>query len=376
MTLTLSHLLLGTLITLTLLGFILFKNNKIKKALSTKLLLSHFFCQLCIALYMMLVVNNFITFNLYTLSISFCFSFFIYNSYLRIFLERKKLNLVNFRSDLVLLVSVIFIIITFGFLYNEIDYSYDPLAIEFVDNIKFPTVYHTIVLAGATTAFLINSCYIALTFFINTRGVTQQFKLVRNGILIYLGIRFTNFIIGIFLFIISLGFTFIGLQYFVKIMIGLIHLLPIIAICYLLIYPVTLLKMPKRFNSHVDDQKKNIRKDINKLYQKLKKIIEGNDLYLLGTLNIRDLSLESSLSKSEIRIILNENGFNNFKSFCHFFQLMEVENQIKNGDLSKYKMKVLYEKAGFNSHQTFNRSFRKKHGITALEYWKNIEDGH
>lgn len=39
-------------------------------------------------------------------------------------------------------------------------------------------------------------------------------------------------------------------------------------------------------------------------------------------------------------------------------------------------MKVLYEKAGFNSHQTFNRSFRKKHGITALEYWKNIEDGH
>lgn len=344
--------------------------------MSTKLLLSHFFCQLCIALYMMLVVNNFINFNLYILSISFCFSFFIYNSYLRIFLERKKLNLVNFRSDLVLLVSVIFIIITFGFLYNEIDYSYDPLAIEFVDNIKFPTVYHTIVLAGATTAFLINSCYIALTFFINTRGVTQQFKLVRNGILIYLGIRFANFIIGIFLFIISLGFTFIGLQYFVKIMIGLIHLLPIIAICYLLIYPVTLLKMPKRFNSHVDDQKKNIRKDINKLYQKLKKIIEGNDLYLLGTLNIRDLSLESSLSKSEIRIILNENGFNNFKSFCHFFQLMEVENQIKNGDLSKYKMKVLYEKAGFNSHQTFNRSFRKKHGITALEYWKNIEDGH
>jgi AraC-like DNA-binding protein len=325
---------------------------------------------------MMLVVNNFITFNLYILSISFCFSFFIYNSYLRIFLERKKLNLVNFKVDLILLVSVISIITTFGFLYNEIDYSYDPLAIEFVDNIKFPTVYHTIVLAGATTAFLINSCYIALTFFINTRGVTQQFKLVRNGILIYLGIRFTNFIIGIFLFIISLGFTFIGLQYFVKIMIGLIHLLPIIAICYLLIYPVTLLKMPKRFNSHVDDQKKNIRKDINKLYQKLKKIIEGNDLYLLGTLNIRDLSLESSLSKSEIRIILNENGFNNFKSFCHFFQLMEVENQIKNGDLSKYKMKVLYEKAGFNSHQTFNRSFRKKHGITALEYWKNIEDGH
>ena len=51
-------------------------------------------------------------------------------------------------------------------------------------------------------------------------------------------------------------------------------------------------------------------------------------------------------------------------------------HQIKNGDLSKYKMKVLYEKAGFNSHQTFNRSFRKKHGITALEYWKNIEDDH
>ena len=209
MTLTLSHLLLGTLITLTLLGFILFKSNKIKKALSTKLLLSHFFCQLCIALYMMLVVNNFITFNLYILSISFCFSFFIYNSYLRIFLERKKLNLLNFKVDLILLVSVISIIITFGFLYNEIDYSYDPLAIEFVDNIKFPTVYHTIVLAGATTAFLINSCYIALTFFINTRGVTQQFKLVRNGILIYLNIRFTNFIIGIFLFIISLFFYFL-----------------------------------------------------------------------------------------------------------------------------------------------------------------------
>jgi len=48
--------------------------------------------------------------------------------------------------------------------------------------------------------------------------------------------------------------------------------------------------------------------------------------------------------------------------------LMEVENQIKNGDLSKYKMKVLYEKSGFNSHQTFIRCFRKKHGMTAIEY--------
>ena len=70
--------------------------------------------------------------------------------------------------------------------------------------------------------------------------------------------------------------------------------------------------MSKRFNSHTDDQKKNIRKDINELYQKLKKIIECDDLYLLRTLNIRGLSLESGLSKSEIRIILNKNGFENF----------------------------------------------------------------
>ena len=70
--------------------------------------------------------------------------------------------------------------------------------------------------------------------------------------------------------------------------------------------------MSKRFNSHTDDQKKNIRKNINELYQKLKKIIECDDLYLLRTLNIRGLSLESGLSKSEIRIILNKNGFENF----------------------------------------------------------------
>ena len=70
--------------------------------------------------------------------------------------------------------------------------------------------------------------------------------------------------------------------------------------------------MSKRFNSHTDDQKKNIRKDINELYQKLKTIIECNDLYLFRTLNTRGLSLESGLSKSEIRIILNKNGFENF----------------------------------------------------------------
>ena len=180
---------------------------------------------------MMLVVNNFITFNLSILSISFCLSFLIYSSYLKISLERKKLNLIDFKVDLILLISVISIIITFGFYYNEIDYSYYSLAIEFVNNIKFPTVYQAIVLARAATSFPINSCYIALTLFINTRGVTQQFKLVRNGILIYHSIRFTNFIIGIFLFIISLVFIFSVLKYFVKIMIGLIHLLPIIAIC-------------------------------------------------------------------------------------------------------------------------------------------------
>ena len=70
--------------------------------------------------------------------------------------------------------------------------------------------------------------------------------------------------------------------------------------------------MSKRFNSHTDDQKKKIRKDNNELYLKLKKIIECNDLYLLRTLNTRGLSLDSDLSKSEIRIILNKNGFENF----------------------------------------------------------------
>ena len=151
-----SHLLLERLITLTLLGFILFKKNK--KVSSTKLLLSHFFCQLCITIYMMLVMNTFITFVLYILSISFCFSFFICSSYLRIFFERKKLNLLDFKVDLILLVSVISIIITFNFLYKEIHYLYHSLAIAFVNNTKFPTVYHAILLAGAANAFLINSC--------------------------------------------------------------------------------------------------------------------------------------------------------------------------------------------------------------------------
>lgn len=65
---------------------------------------------------------------------------------------------------------------------------------------------------------------------------------------------------------------------------------------------------------------------------------------------------------------MNENGFDNFKDFCNHYRLLNDEKKLRRDDLNKYTMQVIYEKSGFNSHQTFIRCFRKKLGMTAIEY--------
>ena len=60
--------------------------------------------------------------------------------------------------------------------------------------------------------------------------------------------------------------------------------------------------------------------------------------------------------------------------YCNYFKIIETEKQIKEGALNTYSMEKIYHEAGFNSHQTFNRSFRKKHGITPREYWLKVKN--
>ena len=145
-------------------------------------------------------------------------------------------------------------------------------------------------------------------------------------------------------------------------------ILPLLALFYLYRYPITLVPVPPRFNQRSKKIAIKINQEIEELYQKLKKTIVSDDLYLKKDLKISELSSKSDLIPAEIRIVLNENGFDNFKDFCNHYRLLNVEKKLHRGDLNKYTMQVIYEKSGFNSHQTFIRCFRKKHGMTAIEY--------
>ncbi|OUT98306.1 MAG: hypothetical protein CBB92_07145 [Flammeovirgaceae bacterium TMED32] len=81
-----------------------------------------------------------------------------------------------------------------------------------------------------------------------------------------------------------------------------------LALFYLYRYQITLVPVPPRFN------------------QRSKKLpIENGHLYRKKDLKISELSSKSNLIADKIRIVLNENRFDNFKDFCNHYRLLDAE---------------------------------------------------
>jgi len=89
-------------------------------------------------------------------------------------------------------------------------------------------------------------------------------------------------------------------------------------------------------------------------------------------MNLNKFSLIINKNPVEIRKILNENNYDNFKDYLNSFRVFYLKDLIDKGFLKTYSIETALKKSGFGSHQTMSRTFKKHYKTTVKEYWQKV----
>ena len=348
------------------------RKSQVELGVSGKLLISHL---IACFLWILVILWNFHSAILIHPVIKTALGYtqlFTYYLYLKVFLEEKKFNLKNFKIDSAIFFALLFsFFMAYHFLSNRLIIPTEQRLIPSKILANRP-IYLLLFMMLGMIYFYIKTCYTALKFFLSHQSQTKHFRLIRRGILFYLSLRSVS---AIFTTIINItDYSVFNTQLGGQLVeLGNVFLI-FIALGFAHLYPITWARIPKRFYSKNHKEEREVIQDIEKLYDTLNTTMNQHKLFLNKELTIAELSKTSTINKREIRSVINENGFDNFNDYCNYFKIIETEKQIKEGALNTYSMEKIYHEAGFNSHQTFNRSFRKKHGITPREYWLKVKN--
>lgn len=103
---------------------------------------------------------------------------------------------------------------------------------------------------------------------------------------------------------------------------------------------------------------------------KLKKLMQEEELYLEPSLNIQQLADELELPAKELSQLINVHLGQNFFNLINAYRIEKAQEILKDPDKQQVTvLEVLYE-VGFNSKSSFNTAFKKHAGITPTQYRK------
>lgn len=110
-------------------------------------------------------------------------------------------------------------------------------------------------------------------------------------------------------------------------------------------------------------------KDLEKLKDKLRNLMQNEKVFLEPNLTLNDLSKKLGVNSTVLSFTIN-NGFGkNFNDFVNEFRINEVKEKLKTADNSTLLSVAL--DCGFNSKATFNRAFKKFTSVSPKEFVAN-----
>jgi AraC-like DNA-binding protein len=94
--------------------------------------------------------------------------------------------------------------------------------------------------------------------------------------------------------------------------------------------------------------------------------------YLNATITLSDLSDELSIPVRYLSLIINETYKKSFYDFINSYRIASFTERVMNSCHSRKTISELLYEVGFNSKASFNRAFKKQHGVTPSEYIRSI----
>lgn len=104
------------------------------------------------------------------------------------------------------------------------------------------------------------------------------------------------------------------------------------------------------------------------LEDKLKNLMETEELYLTPELTLKDLADKLDIPSHHLSYLLNMKFHQNFYEFINTYRLDAVKNELLNPQKKNLSIAAIAYDCGFNSQSTFNRFFKQKEGMSPSKY--------
>ncbi len=189
---------------------------------------------------------------------------------------------------------------------------------------------------------------------------TNEIKILKKWIIPYTILITLLFMFSAFPFKL-IGKNFVNVIYFIN------SVIFFVMATYLLFSPKLLFNISKSFSLQTPNPLKS-----KELYAIDNLLIE-NQYFLDKKMNLNKFTSIINKNQVQIRKILKDNNYNNFKDYLNSFRVYYMKDLIDQGFLNTYSIDAALKKSGFSSHQTMSRNFKKHYNITVKEYWQNVK---
>lgn len=192
-----------------------------------------------------------------------------------------------------------------------------------------------------------------------TANATNEKKIFKKWIIPYTLLITLAFIFSAFPSKL-IGKNFVNVFYFIN------SVILFVMASYLLFSPKLLVNISKSFSLKTPNPLKSIELLV------LDNLLSKKQYFLDIKMNLNKFSSIINKNPVQIRKILNENNYDNFKDYLNSFRVYYLKDLIDKGFLKTYSIDTALKKSGFGSHQTMSRTFKKHYKTTVKEYWQKV----
>ena len=158
-----------------------------------------------------------------------------------------------------------------------------------------------------------------------------------------------------------LGENFVNAFYFIN------SVILFVMATYLLFSPKLLVNISKSFSLKTTNPLKS------KELLVIDNLLSKKQYFLDNKMHLIKFTAIINKNPVQIRNILKENNYENFKDYLNSFRAKYLKDLIDKGFLNTYSIDTAMKKSGFGSHQTMSRTFKKHYNTTVKEYWQKMK---